>query len=99
VQEFEFQHSRPAPSRQSSYSSHDGRAFHERQRSQGPAASMGTSGLAGLNLMPQSLLPEIMPDIPQLMTQAPGWSSVFYCLVFNFGNCRPPPHPNTSTLK
>ena len=71
LQEYEFQHAK-APSRQSSYSSHDGRSFHERQRSHSQAASTGTSGLAGLNLMPQSLLPEIMPDIPQLMINTPG---------------------------
>ena len=71
-QEFEFQHSRAPPPRPAPDYTPQGPPHPERQRSQGPTASTGTSGLAGLNLMPQSLLPEIMPDIPQLMTQAPG---------------------------
>ena len=72
MQVYEFHHARPVPSRHSSHSSQDGRSFHERQRSQSQPAATGTSGLAGLNLMPQSLLPEIMPDIPQMLASATG---------------------------
>lgn len=70
MQAFEFHHGRPLPSRHSSHSSTGGGGWHERQRSQNKAAATGASGLAGLNLMPQSLLPEIMPDIPQMLGES-----------------------------
>ena len=50
-------------------SSHEGRVYPERTRHHSLGSVLtGASGVAGLNLLPQSLLPEFMPDISQMLS-------------------------------